>query len=449
MCARGRHHQTAPGDGPDVIIGRMSDDRTTSIERFRGGTRAVIDALADITDAELDRPAADGGWTAREVAHHLADSETNGYIRLRRLIAEDDPVIVAYDQDEYARRIHYDRPIASSLAVLAAVRAASLELLESLTPDEWERSGRHSDTGRYSVDDWLVIYARHSHDHAGQIRRARGWERPLDVPGGSLFVQREGSGSPILLLHAGIVDSRAWDALVPHLTARGHHVIRYDRRGFGRSTTQDVPYSSRSDAVAVLDACGVDRVAVAGNSQGGQIAVDLAIEHPERIGAIITLGASVGGYEPETTAAEAALFREMDRLEEAHDVEGMVAMDLAVWVDGPGQPADRVPVEVRDAVREMDRAIWEPARIQGRATKLEPRAATRLGSLTVPLLAVAGALDISDVWLTAQFLAANVPGGRAVQLPDVAHMIGMEAPERTALLIEESLATANIDGAAS
>ena len=101
----------------------MSDDRATRIERYRTGTRAVLDALADITDAELDRPAPDGGWTAREVAHHLADSETNGFIRLRRLIAEDDPVIVAYDQDEYARRIHYDRPIASSLAVLAAVRA--------------------------------------------------------------------------------------------------------------------------------------------------------------------------------------------------------------------------------------------------------------------------------------------------------------------------------------
>ncbi len=150
-------------------------DRTTLIERYRTGTGAVLDALADITDAELDRPAPDGGWTARDVAHHLADSETNGFIRLRRLIAEDDPIIVAYDQDEYARRIHYGRPIASSLAVFAAVRMSSLELLEALTPDEWQRSGQHSDSGHYSVDDWLAIYSRHPHDHADQIRRARGW----------------------------------------------------------------------------------------------------------------------------------------------------------------------------------------------------------------------------------------------------------------------------------
>ena len=87
--------------------------------------QAVTDALADITDEELDRPAPDGGWTARDVAHHLPDSETNGYIRLRRLIAEDDPVIVGYDQDEYARRLHYDRPIAASLG--RARRGAGIE----------------------------------------------------------------------------------------------------------------------------------------------------------------------------------------------------------------------------------------------------------------------------------------------------------------------------------
>jgi 3-oxoadipate enol-lactonase len=427
----------------------MSHDRATLMDRYRAGTQAVFDALADIRDEDLDRPAPDGGWTAREVAHHLADSETNGFIRLRRLIAEDDPVIVAYDQDEYARRLHYARPIATSLAVLSAVRASSLELLGTLTPDEWERSGRHSDSGRYGVDDWLAIYARHPHDHASQIRRARGWERSLEVPGGSLFVQREGSGSPVLLLHAGIADSRAWDALTPLLTTRGHHVVRYDRRGFGRSATEDVAYSSRADAIAVLDALGIERAAVVGNSQGGQIAIDLAIEHPGRVSAVIAVGAGLGGYEVEPTPAEVELFDEMDRLEAAHDVDGIVALDLAVWVDGPGQPAGRAPRQVRDQVAEMDRAIWEPARISGQPIPLEPRAASRLGSLQAPVLAIAGALDVSDVWPTAQYLAANTPRGRALQLPGVAHMVGMEAPVELAQLIEDHLATLVTDAPAT
>jgi len=147
-------------------------DRAALLERFRTGYADVEDALAGITDDELDRPPPDG-WTARQVVHHLADSEATAYVRLRRLIAEDEPVIPGYDEPEYARRLHYDRPIGPSLGVLRGVREASLQLLESLTPDEWRRSGMHSESGPYGVEDWLEIYAAHSHDHAEQIRKAR------------------------------------------------------------------------------------------------------------------------------------------------------------------------------------------------------------------------------------------------------------------------------------
>ena len=148
-------------------------ERTALLDRFRSGYADVEAALAGITETQLDHPAPDGGWTARQVAHHLTDSEATAFIRLRRLIAEVEPAVVGYDEPEYARRLHFDRPIASSLAVLAAVRAASLELLESLTPDEWDRRGTHSESGAYSVADWLEIYAEHAHGHADQIRAAR------------------------------------------------------------------------------------------------------------------------------------------------------------------------------------------------------------------------------------------------------------------------------------
>jgi hypothetical protein len=149
-------------------------ERTAMIDRYRTGTSDVEDALAGISDDELDRiPTDPDEWTARQVAHHLADSEAMAYIRLRRLIAEDEPLIAGYDEPEWARRLHYDRPIASSIAVLGAVRAASLELLERLTAAERTRAGTHSDSGPYSVDDWLRIYTAHAHDHADQIRAAR------------------------------------------------------------------------------------------------------------------------------------------------------------------------------------------------------------------------------------------------------------------------------------
>ena len=149
-------------------------NRIALLERYRTGYEAVADALTGATEADLDRRASGDDWSARVVVHHLADSEATAYVRLRRLIGEDDAVIVGYDEAEFARRLHYDRPIAASLAVVAAVRAASLELLERLTPEEWDRNGTHSESGPYSVDDWLSIYAGHPHDHADQIRRCLG-----------------------------------------------------------------------------------------------------------------------------------------------------------------------------------------------------------------------------------------------------------------------------------
>ena len=94
-------------------------------------------------------------------------------IRLRRLIAEDAPLIVGYDQEEFARRLFYDRPIDASLDAFKAARACTVEILERLTPEQWTRTGTHSETGTYSVERWLEIYAQHAHGHADQIRRAR------------------------------------------------------------------------------------------------------------------------------------------------------------------------------------------------------------------------------------------------------------------------------------
>ena len=150
-------------------------NRAALIARYAEGPAAVAAALDGITDAELDRRPAAGEWTAREIVHHLADSETNSYIRLRRLFAETTPAIVGYDQDGWARELHYDRrPIEPSLAVFNAVRASSSELLGTVEEAAFDRAGTHDEHGTYSVDTWLELYAAHAHDHAAQIRQARG-----------------------------------------------------------------------------------------------------------------------------------------------------------------------------------------------------------------------------------------------------------------------------------
>ena len=150
-----------------------SHERAELLAQYRSGYDAVEASLDGITAAELDRRPAPDSWTAREVVHHLADSETQSYTRLRKVLAEDDTLVQAYDEPVWAVRLHYGRPINASLAVLKAVRESTLELLESLSEAEWQREGRHSTLGRYTLDIWLVDYAEHPYVHAAQITRAR------------------------------------------------------------------------------------------------------------------------------------------------------------------------------------------------------------------------------------------------------------------------------------
>jgi hypothetical protein len=153
--------------------GVNAEDRKALIRRYRDGHTAVVEALRGVTDDELDRSASDE-WTPRMIAHHLADSEMTSAIRLRKLIAEDDPVLDGYDEAEFAKRLTSDRPIEPSLEAMRWARESTAQILERLTEADWQRSGTHSESGPYSVEKWLTIYANHGHDHAKQIARSRG-----------------------------------------------------------------------------------------------------------------------------------------------------------------------------------------------------------------------------------------------------------------------------------
>jgi hypothetical protein len=148
-------------------------ERAALVEQYRAGPAELRAALAEVGAANLDHRPRDGGWTPREVVHHTADSEMTSAIRLRRLIAEDDPLIVGYDGDEFARRLHYeDRPIEPALEAIDGARSTTVQILDRLTDADWQRTGTHSEMGAYGVERWLEIYAAHCHEHADQIRQA-------------------------------------------------------------------------------------------------------------------------------------------------------------------------------------------------------------------------------------------------------------------------------------
>jgi hypothetical protein len=151
-----------------------NEERQALIEQYKAGYAEVARSLEGFDDETLAAHPIPGKWSAREVVQHLADSEMNSAIRLRKLLTEDSPVIQGYDQELYAARLNYnERDIAPALDALRGARATTAQLLASMNDDDWAREGTHSESGRYTAEDWLRIYAAHAHNHAAQIRRLR------------------------------------------------------------------------------------------------------------------------------------------------------------------------------------------------------------------------------------------------------------------------------------
>jgi hypothetical protein len=148
------------------------DEREALIEQYARGPERIREALARVPKAALSwRPEA-GKWSVHEVVVHCADSETNAALRIRTLIAEKEPLIVGYDQDVWARLFDYhSQPLEESLAVTLAARGRTVPLLRRLTDADWKKEGRHTESGRYTAEDWLRIYAAHLEGHAKQIER--------------------------------------------------------------------------------------------------------------------------------------------------------------------------------------------------------------------------------------------------------------------------------------
>jgi hypothetical protein len=150
------------------------EERQTLIAQYKAGYEEVARNLEGFPEESLSAHPLPGKWSAREIVQHLADSEMNSAIRLRKLLTEESPQIQGYDQEDYARRLRYnERDIAPALDALRGARATTGQLLDSMTDGDWSREGIHSESGRYTAEDWLRIYAGHAHNHAAQIRRLR------------------------------------------------------------------------------------------------------------------------------------------------------------------------------------------------------------------------------------------------------------------------------------
>jgi hypothetical protein len=151
-----------------------SAQRQALVEQYKAGYDEVVRALDGFPEHALTAHPIPGKWSAAEIVHHLADSEMQSAIRLRKLLVEAHPVIQGYDQETWAARLRYtERPLGPSLAAFKAARETTAQLLDVMTEAEWRHLGWHSESGSYHAETWLEIYAAHAHGHAAQIRRLR------------------------------------------------------------------------------------------------------------------------------------------------------------------------------------------------------------------------------------------------------------------------------------
>ncbi len=140
------------------------------IAKYAAGPDVLRAALAKVPAAAMQWRPVESEWSVHEIVLHCGDSETQASSRIRTLIVESEPLIVGYDQEQWATRLDYHAlPVEPALVAIAATRANTAALLRTLPGDAWGRSGRHTESGAYSAEDWLLTYSAHLHDHAEQI----------------------------------------------------------------------------------------------------------------------------------------------------------------------------------------------------------------------------------------------------------------------------------------
>jgi len=254
----------------------------------------------------------------------------------------------------------------------------------------------------------------------------------LHVNGVDLAYDATGTGTALVLLHAGIADRTMWDDVTPMLAER-HRVIACDLRGFGETPLPDGPFVYAADVAAMLEELGVERAHLVGVSMGGHVALDLALARPELVDRLVVVGSGIDGWEHEPSLT--AAWAEEETAFERGDLDEVAWINVRTWLDGPTRGEGEVPSALRRRVYEMQRLALDHENPAATRDWLTPSRRARLGDLSAPTLVLVGALDQRDFRRIARFLASEIPGARFEELPSVAHLPPLEHPEAFARTI--------------
>ena len=250
------------------------------------------------------------------------------------------------------------------------------------------------------------------------------------------YYEVAGSGHPLVLIHAGIADSRMWDDQF-HILAQHFRVIRYDIRTFGKSKDQPEIFSHHQDLHELLLHLGVEKTYVMGASIGGAIAIDFTIAYPAMVDGLVLVGTGIRGYRLKHLAEQD--WSELEAAYERGDYAEVVDQEVRLWVDGPGRRPDQVETSVRERVREMETANIEAGADEDAAQPLKPPAISRLREIRAPVLLIVGEEDGPDIHEVAELLKVAIPDVTVEMMPNTAHVPNMEQPEQFNALVLDFL----------
>ena len=247
--------------------------------------------------------------------------------------------------------------------------------------------------------------------------------RRVKVTGGELFADVDGEGPPVVLVHSGVTDGRQWEA-VAELIQRRMTVIRYDRRGYGRSAKyKRGRYSASLDLLELLDGLGLDRVVACGNSAGGEAVLEAAALQPERFARLVLLAPGFWPWEPSERLARYSEAEEKALAE--GDLDRAVELNVDMWVHRD-EHREPVATMLRRALENQRKRPFEEFGLE------DPPLAERLGRITCPVRILVGEHDVEDFRAIAWKLVDGLPDATAEEVPDAGHLLGLEAPELVA-----------------
>jgi 3-oxoadipate enol-lactonase len=247
--------------------------------------------------------------------------------------------------------------------------------------------------------------------------------------GAQLSYQTAGTGEPFLLLHAGVADSRMWDVQFETF-AQYYRVITYDLRGYGNSKMPDLPFAHHQDLTALLDHLEIESTHLLGASAGGAVALNFALEHPERVRTLSLAGAAVDGYRF-TDRSTLERWEEAGTALEEEEYEQAAEIESEMWLAGPNRNLSQLDPELRKLLQDMllRRYDISPDEDQENEQELQPPAVSRLDEVEAPTLVLVGNQDRADILTIADMLTEQVPDAKQTIISGTAHLLNLERPD--------------------